>query len=1169
MTFRCPRRKDTVSNASRPVGREVVCFYRAVSVGTQWETRGKNRQQGLGKKGFPQKKVLSLVLCVAMLLSVMVMGTGAASFTDQDEFSDNYAEAAEVLTGMGIIQGYDDGSFLPQRNINRAQVATMIYRAATGDVTDSKISQFVGEDLFDDVNADDWFAGYVNYCGNAEYIKGFTPDTFGPYKQVTGYQVLAMILRAVGYDENDEYTGDQWTLRVAATAREQGLLDNLNPDTNLAEPATRELVAELIFQAIHPDVDTVHYVPAEGEYQSDDGTSLGEQVFDLAVKDSADEWGRPEVLWTYNTGDEETVIEIDPVATYTTAVNDCDVYEDTGISGDVAAYVNSGRWNDTYNISKTATKDNIGAQGQLVEVYDYTTVNGDDAARIVVIDTFLAQVTDVVEAKYDSNNHLATEATLVLNVYDESTPVEVTLTNGSTNYTYAVGDMLLVNAYTNDKDEVISGDGQYVEIVSAAESFVGAQTTIHYNADTHTINGTEYNDAYKFFRDDAGVTEDYNFTWYLDQYGNVIGATGITSNYAVLKDMIWVNGGRDGGYAEATLVYMDGTEATVTVDSIDEFDFSTPNWDENDVTPYLADSIESVFNGTGNFGGVSSDSSLNGNYDGFAMYRVDTNSDGSVNLEGKELYKLPSQTDSYMFEIEYADNVTLNINASAIVDVNNLDVVTHVSNSTQFLLKNGDTYTAYTGTANLPDFNWETVEVFYDDEDNDSVADYVYIKSYSDVHGMYVFATSESAEIRTNDYGVYIENVYVDGEEKTIIAEPDVAVELLNNLGKLYYATWNTNHDDANGYGLLQDITLVSENTDNDVQVLFGGIANYLNENIDNNFAYVNGTLIVNDSLSYNVGSTVEVIYTNDDVTYTMNLADVVKAMKDGAHYGLWIVGNRYDNAVTVYAGTELDETNTIDVTATKDDADKVEITAPTKENADTWTVNILDKNNNGNADLVVDMDATNDYAFYTIKRPDGSLVQVDGSYQLTEDYTLENVSAGEEYIVTAYTECGLADTIDSDDTCAHTGKTWTIEVTGWDYISGAIDQVAYGGTENSLKKDVTVHYSYADAVTDPVDINTVGYDYIRFYGDNDKVVTNDDTTWPVKYMTFTNSDDAREWAGDFGTAGKNMTNATDDGAYYQLLDISKLTTGNVIVLRYTPQQEGGNYVYVAFEIQK
>ncbi len=45
--------------------------------------------------------------------------------------------AAEVLTNLKVMQGYDDGSFLPQRNITRAQVATLIYRAATGDVTDS------------------------------------------------------------------------------------------------------------------------------------------------------------------------------------------------------------------------------------------------------------------------------------------------------------------------------------------------------------------------------------------------------------------------------------------------------------------------------------------------------------------------------------------------------------------------------------------------------------------------------------------------------------------------------------------------------------------------------------------------------------------------------------------------------------------------------------------------------------------------------------------------------------------------------------------------------------------------------------------------------------------------------------------------------------------------
>ena len=245
------------------------------SVGTQWETCGKTQRYTLKTKTSPQKKVLSLVLCVAMLLSVMVMGTGAA-FTDEDDFSPQYAEAAEVLTNLKVMQGYDDGSFLPQRNITRAQVATLIYRAATGDVTDSQTDIYSDYDKFDDVQSTDWFAGYVNYCGNAELIKGFTPTTFGPNKNVTGYQVLAMILRAVGYDQNDEFTGSGWEIRTASTAESLGILDNVQ-DATLGQPATRELVAELIFRAMI--VPTVEYTNAFGYQQNK--TTLGWNEFKL------------------------------------------------------------------------------------------------------------------------------------------------------------------------------------------------------------------------------------------------------------------------------------------------------------------------------------------------------------------------------------------------------------------------------------------------------------------------------------------------------------------------------------------------------------------------------------------------------------------------------------------------------------------------------------------------------------------------------------------------------------------------------------------------------------------------------------------------------------------------------------------------------------------------
>ena len=174
------------------------------------------------------------------------------------------------------MQGYDDGSFLPQRNITRAQVATMIYRAATGDVTDTQTPIYADYDKFDDVQSDDWFAGYVNYCGNAELIKGFTPTTFGPNKNVTGYQVLAMILRAVGYDANDEFTGSGWEIRTASTAQQLGMLDNVQEAT-LGQPATRELVAELIFRAMI--VPTVEYTNAFGYQQNK--TTLGWNEFKL------------------------------------------------------------------------------------------------------------------------------------------------------------------------------------------------------------------------------------------------------------------------------------------------------------------------------------------------------------------------------------------------------------------------------------------------------------------------------------------------------------------------------------------------------------------------------------------------------------------------------------------------------------------------------------------------------------------------------------------------------------------------------------------------------------------------------------------------------------------------------------------------------------------------
>ena len=1057
-------------------------------MGRERETRGKTQGYTLNPKARPQKKVLSLVLCVAMLLSVMVMGTGAA-FSDEDEFSPQYQEAAEVLTGMKVMQGYDDGSFLPQRNITRAQVATLIYRAVTGDVNDTQTGLYTDWDKFDDVQADDWFAGYVNYCANGELIKGFTPDTFGPNKNVTGYQVLAMILRAVGYDKNNEFTGTNWTINVASTAMQEGLLKNVDGSVDLSAPATRELVAEFIFRAIHPDVETVHYVPAAGIYR-DEGSSLGEQVFDLALDpNSADAWGRPSDTWYANDGkyntDAETiyaVIEEEALATYTTAVAQCDVADETGVSGEVDAYVNGQE--TTVDINENATKATIGEQGRLTEVYEDC---------VVMIDTFLAQVTDVVSSETDGNGHLDRQALLELEVYNAyRNQSETVYLTQDTDYTYAEGDMLLVNAYTDSADTfgiattrdkvegyVKSYDvANHLEVVQAAESFVGAQTEDWVNAHKHVIDGETYMDAFRFSLDETfnwtdEFDETINYNWWMDQYGNIIGVTPVArTGYAVLKDLNWVVG--NGGYAEATLVYMDGSEDTVQIDTIDGFQFNNETWAWDNATPVLRDAGlgNNFVTGNPNRVQVSEDSTNNTRYEGYALYQVYTNDDGTVELEGiRRGTKI----------IDYDTVATIDVNKSTISAGGS--VVARFDGSTQFIVNNGDgTYSAYTRDT-LPNFAANSLEVFWS---IDGVyTNNVYIKDstlFAEA-GTHLFTTT-NASYREVGGGVHVIDAVVDGVERSIrTVNDDVINTLMANEGKLFHVTFQTDATLPN-YGFVTDVDLVNEAHDGNQCISTN------NEDCDYTFAadVVAGdrtiTIIDRDGTreSWNTTNTTTIV--NLDGTIVDYNIETIEQAVENLSVGIWVVEDENGAAAQIYIGTRLTNDDALDVLnlSTKGatgewDGNTYEITIPYNANECNVTVAAAAQNA-----VLVDS-ANNGYLNPGYKAPE--------TRTLMFNTGLDQGGDSRTATVTVWAEDGVT----------HTEYTIKVTRAHNDTIDGIIDKIQDNSSGATCINSGTTLYRTLDAAI--ANMGTLTLDAA-----DDLSIVWDGTSYTATYRSYSNTTD-------------------------------------------------------------
>ena len=215
------------------------------------------------------KKILSLFL--AVFIAAAAIPPAFAAYSDIDMSAD-YSQSALRLQDLGIINGYDDGTFRPENQITRAEFTKIVVCMMDKD-TEARAAASTSS--FFDIPSGSWFAPYINYAVTQDILSGYSDGSFGPYKTISLAEAVTILMRTLGYSEDS--VGYYWPDNYMSAAASLGITDGIYADSNA--PLARATAAVLVDRALFTK-------PAESKQAQSADTyleTLGFSVLDDAL----------------------------------------------------------------------------------------------------------------------------------------------------------------------------------------------------------------------------------------------------------------------------------------------------------------------------------------------------------------------------------------------------------------------------------------------------------------------------------------------------------------------------------------------------------------------------------------------------------------------------------------------------------------------------------------------------------------------------------------------------------------------------------------------------------------------------------------------------------------------------------------------------------------------
>lgn len=171
------------------------------------------------------------------------------------DINKSFAKAyIERLAAAGIVAGYADGSFKPEKSASRAEYLKIVLRAMNVDYSNADVSKLT----FKDVEKDSWMAKVVVKAAELNMIDASNKN-FRPNSQISRAEAMKMLINAAGIQTNDKAVSEfndvkGWAVKYVQKAKELGIVNGQNVNGKVlfrpADNITRAEVSKIVVKTM-------------------------------------------------------------------------------------------------------------------------------------------------------------------------------------------------------------------------------------------------------------------------------------------------------------------------------------------------------------------------------------------------------------------------------------------------------------------------------------------------------------------------------------------------------------------------------------------------------------------------------------------------------------------------------------------------------------------------------------------------------------------------------------------------------------------------------------------------------------------------------------------------------------------------------------------------------